>query len=1128
MSSRKLEKRGIAVIALVFWMLIISFASPVYAANNIAVNSSSNSTVQDTTSTMTELNGANLTVSTDSGELYYMVSLDMRNNRTAWSAKTYGAFVIDGARQRTMNLTRMAYPFNIVVAGSSTVTTGSHTVAFEVNHSGTRKGMIYSNNFSVRFLKTGEYATLDTVNSSAQINRSQVNGQESVDTTQNSSISGLQTNDTTDRDYVNATFLPFSGGTMTGDLNFNGYNSTNVTSCDASYCIGFAPWNSSLIRAINGSTGNVDYSGNNESLVLQNTINSMNEGQNRKIIIKEGEYNFRNINIAVPGIIIQGNSPFTQGSDANQLSNIAGTIINIESNDDVFILDTSGLAGFTLKDIVVNGSARAYNGTIINATKADRVTIDNVYVYDHAGETIHCRECWDWNLNKVTILRSGNLSNNKANIRLSLPPTNRQAGRSSDWDVYSLWMEAMGGEAINDTAGSQYFDFFSPKIHGSTSFAYGNITSVYLETTHDWNFYGGLFNYANISFDLNGSFAIRYYGVAMGANREHNIVLRGNARVIYIDGYQGTPTNDVPVHFENDAGYGVRFNVRYDSEPLYTNDGSNIPIIIMALRAGTPRYTNYNFGTLAAEPSVFGQGDTYYNSTDDNMAINTGGSTWEYILTNTKILAGQDTTVTDNSDGTITIASMINVSNATGTLDEANISSEIARDNEVKAITDAMNTSSATNDTTSKARDNIINSTKTNKSGDAMTGILTQNGSNLAGTAYNYQSWQNLLKGGDFEVWSAGTTSSPDGWDFAGVGGNISRSSTNITGTYSASITNGAGNVAYLQYGELFNDYYKVRTVTAGAWVWADAASRASLRIVDYDGSPDIYSAYHNGNSTWQFLTVTYNVPSDSADFKVRAQIYPGDSITAYFDGILLVEGNTVPSFSQRPLYDDGFTIQINSTTNNVTFGGSIYVTGDMSALTITDRTPYYEGDALSELALIKGNNGQIDHHTLPPFVQVKRMIKTKNKTGNITTEFQDERNIGNLLSMHTVGINQLNDKYKQLFGEQKVISLQINNGSSGLVKDIYTPNDYTIKRIEAVSRQSGSARVSFLTSTYDTWGTDTQIGQFMITDSNKGVKTSFTGWETNEINSGEYLSIYLNEMSGIDRMELNIILERS
>ena len=242
-----------------------------------------------------------------------------------------------------------------------------------------------------------------------------------------------------------------------------------------------------------------------------------------------------------------------------------------------------------------------------------------------------------------------------------------------------------------------------------------------------------------------------------------------------------------------------------------------------------------------------------------------------------------------------------------------------------------------------------------------------------------------------------------------------------------------------------------------------------------------------------------------------------------YANGSGLTSINVSNATGTLPTSNLPTNIAFNNTDNNFTvnqtFADSIYVTNDMSALTITDRTPFYNGDALSELAKIKGNNRQINHSTLPKFARVERTHGD---------ETHDERDLGAMISILTVGVNQLNDKFKQLFGEQKVISLQINNGSSGIVKDIYIPNDYEIKRIEAVSRQSGSARVSLLTSTYDTWGNDTQFGQFMITDSNKGIKTSFTGGETNEINSGEYLSIYLNEMSGIERMELNIILERS
>ena len=51
----------------------------------------------------------------------------------------------------------------------------------------------------------------------------------------------------------------------------------------------------------------------------------------------------------------------------------------------------------------------------------------------------------------------------------------------------------------------------------------------------------------------------------------------------------------------------------------------------------------------------------------------------------------------------------------------------------------------------------------------------------------------------------------------------------------------------------------------------------------------------------------------------------------------------------------------------------NVYVVGDVSALTFTDRTPFYEGDALSAIKLIKGKNGKIDHSTLPKFVQVHK-----------------------------------------------------------------------------------------------------------------------------------------------------------
>lgn len=49
---------------------------------------------------------------------------------------------------------------------------------------------------------------------------------------------------------------------------------------------------------------------------------------------------------------------------------------------------------------------------------------------------------------------------------------------------------------------------------------------------------------------------------------------------------------------------------------------------------------------------------------------------------------------------------------------------------------------------------------------------------------------------------------------------------------------------------------------------------------------------------------------------------------------------------------------------------GDGYFSGDVSALTFTDRTPYFEGDALAAIKSISGKDGQIDHSTLPEFAR--------------------------------------------------------------------------------------------------------------------------------------------------------------
>ena len=221
----------------------------------------------------------------------------------------------------------------------------------------------------------------------------------------------------------------------------------------------------------------------------------------------------------------------------------------------------------------------------------------------------------------------------------------------------------------------------------------------------------------------------------------------------------------------------------------------------------------------------------------------------------------------------------INVSNATGVLPRANSNPNTAYNNSV-------NTWSA---------------------------VQTLNGANLAGTAYQNQSFQNLLKNGDFESWSAGAAADPDDWTIGGGGAAIARESTIVKrGTYSAKITNGLDTAASEQCLAVQTktgigiNYFKNRTFTLGAWVYSATANRARVWIQD-DVQPISYSSYHTGDSTWQFLTTTFTVDNTATLINVGINILAGSVINIYGDGAILVEGSVVPAFSPNP-YDWMFT----------------------------------------------------------------------------------------------------------------------------------------------------------------------------------------------------------------------------
>jgi hypothetical protein len=95
------------------------------------------------------------------------------------------------------------------------------------------------------------------------------------------------------------------------------------------------------------------------------------------------------------------------------------------------------------------------------------------------------------------------------------------------------------------------------------------------------------------------------------------------------------------------------------------------------------------------------------------------------------------------------------------------------------------------------------------------------------------------------------------------------------------------------------------------------------------------------------------------------------------------------------------------TTGNSIYVGENIYVEGDCSALTFTDRTPFYDGDALKEIKKISSKDGKIDHNTLPKTVKADIVVNLEDGTKAI----EDGRDLGAMISVLTKAVQQLTEK---------------------------------------------------------------------------------------------------------------------
>lgn len=131
--------------------------------------------------------------------------------------------------------------------------------------------------------------------------------------------------------------------------------------------------------------------------------------------------------------------------------------------------------------------------------------------------------------------------------------------------------------------------------------------------------------------------------------------------------------------------------------------------------------------------------------------------------------------------------------------------------------------------------------------------------------------------------------------------------------------------------------------------------------------------------------------------------------------------------------YDSGVTEGTGITWNtgmSMDTSGNAWFIADVSAVTFTDRTPFFSGDALSEIKPIRGVDGKIDHSTLPKFVKAEVPIYDRIGTGAesiaIQTGTMPGRNLSASVSMNVRAIQQLLERVDYLETEiEKLKNIQ-------------------------------------------------------------------------------------------------------
>ena len=179
---------------------------------------------------------------------------------------------------------------------------------------------------------------------------------------------------------------------------------------------------------------------------------------------------------------------------------------------------------------------------------------------------------------------------------------------------------------------------------------------------------------------------------------------------------------------------------------------------------------------------------------------------------------------------------------------------------------------------------------------------------------------------------------------------------------------------------------------------WFPSLSTSHTDAGNYTG---LVGYRHTGLSAVDMLHTVFVGSDDAANYDARLILQAGHYTGGAYSDTLLVITREKGAGAKT----------INAICDTFSASNNVYVTGNMSAASITDRTPHFDGDGLAALRGVRGKRGEIDHASLPAFA--RRQVRAADGT------LEEGRDLGAMISILVAAVGQLESRLAAMEGRR-------------------------------------------------------------------------------------------------------------